>query len=74
MKREYFISYYWVSRECPSTSKGISNVILTLEKNQLDGNDIKEIEERVYQLEVTQLKLLIFSHFLYNKENIWIQI
>lgn len=47
MKREYFISYYWVSRECPSTSKGISNVILTLEKNQLDGNDIKEIEERV---------------------------
>lgn len=47
MKREYFISYYWVSRESPSTFKGISNVILTLEKNQLDGNDIKGIEERL---------------------------
>lgn len=47
MKREYFISYYWVNREFPSTSKGISNVILTLVKNQLDGNDIKEIEERL---------------------------
>ena len=47
MKREYFISYYWVSRECPSTSRGISNDIITLEKDQLDGSDIKEIEERL---------------------------
>lgn len=46
MKR-YFISYYWVNKECPSTFRGISNDILTLDKNQLDGKDIRKIEERL---------------------------
>lgn len=46
MKR-YFILYYWVNKEFPSTFKGISNDILTLDKNQLDGKDIRKIEERL---------------------------
>lgn len=45
--KKYFISYYWVNRECSSTFRGISNEILTLDKYQLDSMDIKEIEERL---------------------------
>lgn len=46
MERKYFISYYWESDEF-STLKGIDNDIFTLEKDQLDVNDIKEIENNL---------------------------
>lgn len=62
MKRKYFISYYWVNRESPLTIRGIANEILTLDKYQLDGNDIRKIEERLstkkYPVKIINIQLL----------------
>lgn len=51
--KKYFISYYWVNRECSSTFRGISNEILTLDKYQLDGVDIKEIENHLSSKDIS---------------------
>ena len=67
MKR-YFISYYWVNKERPSTFRGISNDILTLDKNQLDGEDIRKIEERL-STKNYPVKIINIQHFLYNENN-----
>lgn len=49
---KYFISYYWESDEF-STLKGIDNDIFTLEKDKLDGNDIKEIENHLSSKDIS---------------------
>ena len=58
MERKYFIPYYWVNREYPSTFRGISNEIITLDKNQLDGEDIRKIEERLLSTKNYPVKII----------------
>lgn len=66
--KEYFISYHWISKDWPD-SKGFGNNILTLEKDRLNGDDIREIENRLCKDKDVLIKIINIQPLPIKNEN-----